>query len=330
MKKRISYLLLKGCNLSEEDAARLVLEAIEKMGSADGKNRLALMCRLRRIIELGVEALKNEEATVSFEHAAWASVEMRKDRRPSTLRDLRHFVRRMLRVEGVSMRPIRAMNTKECRDLLCKAFGNSVHSYRKGRAILHSIFTYAYRQEWCDDNPVNRIEVPKVKETTIEPLKPEQVERLTKMAMLPKHNPMRFSLYLMLYCGVRPTEISRIEPERDVLWEQKCIVIRSSTSKTGGGRVIPLRNMGGLTPDTCVIPSNWLKRWRLLRRDAGFSKWQSDCLRHTFASYHAYCYKDLPMLQMEMGHRDCHLLRTRYILPVSEADARKFWKLKVI
>lgn len=328
MKKKICDSFLKNYNLNEVDATRLVLEAIEKMGERSGENRLSLMCRLRRVIELGVAALKNEDETVSFEYAAWSSVEMRKDRRPTTLRDLRHFVRRMLRVKGVSDRPIRAMNTKECRDLLCRAFGNSVHSYRKGRAILHSIFTYAYRHEWCDDNPVNRIEVPKTRETIIEPLNPEQVEQLTRIAKRPEHRPMRFSLYLMLYCGIRPTEIARINPERDVLWEQKSIVIRSTVSKTGGGRVIPLRNMGDLTPNDCIIPANWMKRWLLLRRDAGFSQWQSDCLRHTFASYHAHYYKDLPMLQMEMGHRDVQLLRTRYVLPVSASAACKFWKIR--
>ncbi len=50
-----------------------------------------------------------------------------------------------------------------------------------------------------------------------------------------------------------------------------------------------------------------------LRHAAGFKKWVPDVLRHSYASYHAKMYKDLPRLQLAMGHRDCHLLLTRYI-----------------
>lgn len=330
MNENITEWHLDECGLQVSDAVRLALECIERLGEEASNERLSLIGQLRRVIELGVEALKREEETVSFEQAAWASVAARVGRRATTCRDLRHFVRRMLRVPGVAERPIRAMSTKECRKLLQQAFGNSVHSYRKGRAVLHSIFAYAYRQEWCAENPVSRIEVPEVEESPVLPLKPEDVEKLFRSVRQPRHRPMRFSLYLMLYCGVRPAEIARIVPSRDILWGQKMLVIRSTSSKTGGGRVIPLRNIGQLKREDCEIPTNWLHRWQSLRRDAGFTHWQADCLRHTFASYHAHYFKDLPQLQLEMGHRDCHLLRTRYILPVDESEARKFWKLNVL
>ena len=48
-----------------------------------------------------------EEATESFERAAWASVEARQGRRASTVRDLRHYVRRMLKVPGIGAPPAR-------------------------------------------------------------------------------------------------------------------------------------------------------------------------------------------------------------------------------
>lgn len=59
-----------------------------------------MMRLMRRVLHAGVSAIRAEEHTVSFETAAWASVQARAGRRPVTLRDLRHFVRRMLRVEG--------------------------------------------------------------------------------------------------------------------------------------------------------------------------------------------------------------------------------------
>ena len=52
------------------------------------------------------------------------------------------------RVEGIAQRPLRAMSTKECRELLEQAFGSSNHSFNNGRTILHSIFAYGLRREW--------------------------------------------------------------------------------------------------------------------------------------------------------------------------------------
>jgi hypothetical protein len=51
-----------------------------------------------------------------------------------------------------------------------------------------------------------------------------------------------------------------------------------------------------------------------------------DVCRHTFASYYATHYKDLATLQLEMGHRDAALLRTRYITPARRTQAAEFWR----
>lgn len=323
--KTMTAKLLKNLPLGEEDAARLILEFTEELGErAEGLERTELIKLLRRGIRAGAYAIEQEENTVNFEEAARASIEDRKERRATTVRDLRYYVGRMLRVEGLCTRPLRAITTQECRRILQQAFGSSVHSYRKGRAILHSIFSYGIRWEWCDSNPVSRIEVPRVKETNIRPLSLQEIRRLESTAAQPAHRDMQLPLQLMLYCGVRPTEITRLRPE-DVRWREGELIIRPAASKTGGGRVIPLRHV---KPCECehVAPENWALRWRQLRRAAGFPDWQADALRHTFASYHAAYFRNLPELQLEMGHRDCSLLRSRYMSPISRKDAAVFWK----
>ena len=129
----------------------------------------------------------------------------------------------------------------------------------------------AIKHDWCDSNPVARVEVPEVVEKPIEPLTIEEVERLEEAAQLPEHEDMQLSLHLMLYCGIRPTEVSRIDPERDIDWQNQRVVVRPTTSKTGGGRVVPLRcgNIDALRHD---IPRRWVQRWRALRKAAGWSK----------------------------------------------------------
>ncbi len=320
--------IIKDLPLNMKDIARLTLETTEELGeSAQGLTRLDMLHLLRRVIRAGVAAVRAEKHTVSFEHAAWASVAVRANRRATTLRDLRHFVRRMLRVEGVAQRPLRAMCSRECRELLEKAFGGSDHSFNKGRAILHSIFAYGQRQEWCGENPMSRIETKRIQEKEIVPLSPQEVRRLEDAAQLPEHREMRFSLHLLLYNGVLPQEVARLR-ERDIQRKQRRVIIPSSGSKTGGGRVLPLRKKKKLQGVDLRIPRNWQNRWRALRRAAGFTDWQPDVCRHTFASYHAAYFRDLGALQLEMGHRSTDLLRSRYLNLPQVNQAKVYWNAR--
>lgn len=312
--------IMKGWAIDSTDAARLILECLEELGEAPD-DKMKIMQRVRHIIREGVRAVKQAEHTELFAKVAWASVEERAHRRPTTRRDLRCFVRRMLRVEGVGSLPLRRMSVSTCREILKKAFGGSPSSYKKGRAILHSIFAYGMRCEWCESNPVDRIATPHVEEKPVAPLTLEEVARMESTARLPEHAPMRFSLQLMLYCGLRPGEVQRLQPE-DVRYAEREVIIRPAVSKTGGGRVVPLREdmLQGWS-----LPGCWAARWRALRRASGFTRWQADACRHSFASYHAAYYRDLKTLQYEMGHCNLQLLFSRYISPVSRADSRRYW-----
>ncbi|MCQ2364307.1 MAG: hypothetical protein MJ051_01970 [Akkermansia sp.] len=173
---------------------------------------------------------------------------------------------------------------------------------------------------------MDAIEAPRVKEKPIEPLSLEEVSRLERAAERPEHRDMQLSLKLMLYCGIRPAEVTRIDPQRDIVGDE--LIIRPNTSKTGGGRVVPLRKVaryikrhrGALT-----IPNRWEQRWRALRRAARFRIWRPDICRHTFATYHARHFRDLAALQLEMGHTTPRLLHSRYLSPIGQTVARKFW-----
>lgn len=315
--------------VSQADTMRLIQEMAEKLGTrAEGLSRLGLLELLRRVTDAGIEALAEQEKTVSFEAAAWASVEVRNNRRSTTCRDLRHFVRRMLRVAGVAELPLRGMKREECSELLQKAFGNSLHSYRKGKAILHSIFAFGIRQGWCNANPVKQIETPRIKESSISPLTPQEARKMMNITRAGEKRKMRFSLYLMMYCGVRPAEVCRIVPERDILWNERLLIIRPESSKTGGGRTIPMRlfDKMQLRRNECTIPADWSRRWKSLRVATGFHRWKADTLRHTFATYHAMYFRNLPQLQQEMGHRDAELLRFRYVLAGAMLPAQVFWQ----
>lgn len=327
MNTRTAKKLVNDLPLNINDLARLVLEMTEALGErAEGLSRTQMLALLRRVIGEGVQAVERAERTVTFAEAARQSLEARQDRRPTTKRDLRHFIGRMLRDEEAARRPLRAWTVSDCKKLLEKAFPNSPSSYRKGRAILNSIFMFGLRQEWCDKNPVQGVENLRITEKPIEALTMDEVKRLEQAAERPEHRAMALSLRLMLYCGVRPAEVTRIDPQRDIVGDE--LIIRPQTSKTGGGRVIPLRKVQTYLrthPQQKSIPRNWQNRWHALRRAAHFTTWRADVCRHTFATYHARHYKNLPALQAEMGHRDLSLLRSRYVTAQGGKSA-EFWK----
>jgi integrase len=192
---------------------------------------------------------------------------------------------------------------------------------------LHGIFSYGIQQEWCDVNPVSRIKSPKVKEKTIAPLTPAEVDKLKETARRPEFRDMQFSLSLMLYGGIRPTEVSRLQ-ECDFDWEGNLVIIRPTVSKTGGGRTVSLRGIRGIRKKDRIIPPDWNRKWRALRQAAGYRgrSWVPDVCRHTFATYHAAYFRNLSELQLEMGHRDVTLLMTRYMAPSLRKDAVAFWR----
>ena len=317
--------LISELPLNIHDLARLTLEATERLGHRiNGLSRLEMLRLLRRVIDAGVKTIEGEERTVSFEEAVQQSLSARTNRRPATVRDLRHFTRRMLRVEGISSLPLRGMNTADCRRILETAFRNSMHSYRKGRVILHSIFAYGKRMQWNEHNPVDNLETPRVQEKEIVPLTIEEIAQLERAVEQPEHRAMRTSLHLMLYCGLRPNEVARLRPD-DIQLTEKRVLIHPRTSKTGGGRVVPLRKAYELKGIHLSIPRNWQKRWKALRLAAGFTHWVPDVCRHTFASYHAAHFRNLPELQLEMGHSTPTLLRNRYLNLPQTTHAARFW-----
>ncbi|MCQ2371430.1 MAG: site-specific integrase [Akkermansia sp.] len=324
--ERAALEVLKSTGVDVLEAALVAREALEC-----GRGRVR---RARECVRLGAEEMRKRERTVTFRKAVEAALEERekKNRRARTVTDFRYYCKRlMVRNPGLAERRVRSITPDDCREYLQAAYGESPSQYRKARAILSGVFSSAIKHDWCDSNPVARVEVPEVVEKPIEPLTIEEVERLEAAAQLPEHREMQLSLHLMLYCGIRPTEVSRIDPERDIDWQNQRVVVRPTTSKTGGGRVVPLRKAGAITVRT--IPRRWLQRWRALRKAAGWSKetahpWRQDVCRHTFATYHAAHFRNFPALQLEMGHRDCTLLRTRYVYAGNgtEVSARRYFR----
>ncbi|MCH5284892.1 MAG: tyrosine-type recombinase/integrase, partial [Akkermansiaceae bacterium] len=308
------------------DAALVAKSAIE---AGRGRVRRAIKC-----ISAGVEELQRRERTVTFERAVEEALAARRDRRRRTVYDFRYICKRfMKRCKGLAKRRLRSITPQECTAYLHEAF-NTPSQRNKARLILSGIFSTAVKRGWCAENPVRKVEPEKVVEKRIEPLTKKEIERVVSAAESYDDGSCLAATAIMLYAGVRPNETARLR-WKDVHLDDACqagdlsegkerrmgvIYISPQHSKTGGARCVTihpplakiLREIQK-APDAPICPPNWPKHWAALHRKAGFTTWQPDVLRHTFATHHLAIFRNYTELQLEMGHRSADLLRTRYV-----------------
>lgn len=325
--------ILAPIGISLIDAARIVRELMEECPESDDQP----ISHCRRAIRLAADAMRQEERTVTFREAVEATLKSKAHRRPRTVAEIRQIATRLMKeIPGLGDRLVRTITTADCQEIFDTVFDSTRQKY-KARTILHGIFTISKKRGWCDENPVGRTDAPSLHETEIRALMPEEIKRLQSQIRRHHNRACAPAVALMLYAGIRPHEVTRLT-WNDIDFEEKIIALRPQHTKTGGARHVHIppvleRWLCRYRPETdhnkAICPPNWSRRWQRLRKAAGFDKtWQQDCLRHTFASYHAKYFRNYPLLQMEMGHRSADLLRTRYVnmSGITRQEAKQFWR----
>lgn len=348
--------LLEDKGISVLDAARLICNVLDYLPK---NSTLTPIQFCSKIIETGKQHIHISEMSVSEGFALY--LEYKRHLRKDSFNDIRYLGNRLLRTNPeLGKRNFSELSVSECEEWLNAAFhtdsqfkrsaneispqakdpkGETAHKvsasqFNKARTMLHGLFEFALRREWCDKNPIKRIERKKVVEKEIQPLKLAETKRLIKTAQ--RESPVYAVVAaLLVYTGIRPREVRRLT-WRDIDTEEKTITVRSQCSKTGGVRQVeipPVLNRLLIThsrelKEEKICPTDWQRRWRKIRDNSGFrGRWVQDVLRHTYASFHAKNYADLPRLQLNMGHRDQSLLRSRYVNMhgISRAEAKSFF-----
>lgn len=320
--------ILTGTDVSVLDAARIAKNIL------DAKPKNFVLTDLQfcaKVIEVGLRHMRTKEMPLADGFALY--LKSKQHLRPDSIRDIRCMGNRLLRTKPeLGKRNFSELSVSECEEWLNAAFHTNPQ-FNKARAMLHGLFEFALRREWCDKNPIKRIERKKVIEREILPLKLAETRRLIKTAQLESPS-CGVVAALLVYTGIRPREVRRLS-WRDIDTEEKTITVRSQCSKTGGVRQVeipPVLNrllISRKSENTShICPTDWQCRWRKIRDNSGFrGRWIQDILRHTYASFHAKNYADLPRLQLNMGHRDLSLLRSRYInmRGISRVEAKSFF-----
>lgn len=321
--------VLGKAKVSVLDSARFVRNILDAKPS---DSKLTDAQFVLKVIDAGLRNIRAKEMSIFDGFALY--LKNKQHLRPDSIRDIRCIGNRLLRTNPeLSGRNFSELSVSECEEWLNATFHTNPQ-FNKARTMLHGLFEFALRREWCDKNPIKRIERKKVVEKEIKPLKLSETKRLIKTAQ--RESPVYAVVAaLLVYTGIRPREVRRLT-WRDIDTEEKIITVRSQCSKTGGVRQVeipPVLNRFLIAHSSefkegKICPTDWKRRWRKIRDNSGFrGRWVQDVLRHTYASFHAKNYADLPRLQLNMGHRDQSLLRSRYVNMhgISRAEAKSFF-----
>lgn len=327
-----ALLILRQTGMDIVEVAMIARDAL--LWTKGRGNRLK---RVQKCLIAGNRVLQEEERSVTLQTAIKTALEERSSLSLRTRRDFRYLMKRLLKFnpEGVR-RIVSGMTPEQCGEMIERAFSTPRQRY-KARLVFSSVFSTAMRHGWCNRNPLRLWRAPRVREQTVPILSMDEIRALVRKAREYESGCCLPAVGLMLYAGIRPTEVERLR-WKEVNSEEKVVVLSPQHTKTGGARCVNihaplmqiLRENMQHTPEERICPTGWRRHWRTLRREAGWCTsehpWIQDVLRHTYASYHLRHFRNLHELQIEMGHGSPELLRTRYLNMQGMGDADAFWR----
>jgi site-specific recombinase XerD len=246
------------------------------------------------------------------------------NKRPAYVTSLEQYLTRW--AKGQEARPISAVTFEEI-----DTFVNGLPSMSsRATAInrLSTLFSFAIRKGWRNDNPCKRLERPHVDNGTPSILTVEEAKKILQFA---RAKAKRFLPWLVLamFGGVRPEEADKLTWDAIDL-KRGLVKLDDKVTKTRMRRNVHLKpvavqwlKLGGDLP----LPKVTRRRWvRKLRNALGWEKWKKDVLRHSAASYWLASDQDAALVAMELGN-SVDVLKKHYMELVTDEQAKKFWQL---
>lgn len=193
--------------------------------------------------------------------------------------------------------------------------GKSYASMQQMKAMLTTFFTWALKYEYVQKNYASMVNIEKYRSTAVKHEKhvftPEEIRKVWKAAETDKAAQM---VIIMLYTGVRISEMVALKPEDIDLW-QKCFYIRQS--KTAAGiRTVPIADC--IVPfferfvPYCVTPYTFVRvRFNPLMKSLGLDHTPHET-RHTFISMLAEAGVDERFTKQIVGHTGSSITENVY------------------
>ena len=299
--------------------------------------------KLEEAAEHYAEYLEACSKSVTFE-ALWAehmkNIEKKRERYVS---NAKRFGEKLIPIIGDRM--VNTITKLEIEAAMAEAGFTTPTMHNTAKAYIRPAFRLAVDNDWAKENVVSKVATKAVEPREIDVLSLAEVRMLlSAFKDFRKREEWRPELrvdcrdsiapvVLMLFAGIRPEEIGRVQ-WKDLKLDHGVITVTSRASKKKRQRHIELeKNLLAwleLVPEAqregFIAPSNWRRKWQAIRKAAGIEDRQ-DVLRHSYASYWLAAFENKDRLRMFMGHRDGDMIEEHYNAGVLKADALEFWKL---
>lgn len=201
-------------------------------------------------------------------------------------------------------------------------------------------------RDWCEAKVVDILERKEVSQGEIGVLNAKQCNELLH-ATKKYYSDCVPGFAISLFTGMRKAELGRLRPS-DIT--ESGITLPAASTKTGRRRFIemplPLKAWLKAYPiGETVLPANWNKKEKAVRRLAGWKVWSDlvkphaptgdmpswphNALRHTHASVHVALGKSIESLTFEFGHSGgTQVLKSHYVGVMPKAEAAEIMSIR--
>jgi site-specific recombinase XerD len=319
------------------EAARIASEQKREFGAASYRNDelAAFGWTVPQAIAFVIEHLRKTMASCPIAGAVAALLKLRAQENCSAryLESLRYELARFAKTfDGKTMADIKA---SDIANYLSDAATAGARNTRRKHLV--TLFSFGVKEKWTSENPAK--EIGRLKEKfDVQTLTPEQMTRLLASCDAlpePAAGAMRAYIALAGFAGIRPEELHRLD-WKDVNLSEGSAFIGADVSKVAEARAVPLSEnckawlATSSTRTGLVAPKAGFRyRFDMVRSAAGYAvrgqggeKWQSDVLRHSFASYWLKIHNNRAALAEHMGN-SAKIIGKHYkrVVPLDEAEA---------
>ena len=199
----------------------------------------------------------------------------------------------------------------------------------KRRNHLVSMFKYAIKRKYCQENPASAIDAPQKTKATVHVLTVKDADALMHYAEKNESDMVPY-LALCLFGGLRPMgEAGRLD-WKDIDFSRREVFVSDAVSKTGDERIIEMNDTlaAWLAPYRQTEGAIFYTRSRFenIRKGAKV-RWAKDILRHSFGSYHLAMFDNMGKTMELMGHTNARILKNHYRRAIRKEDAAAFWAI---
>jgi integrase len=269
-----------------------------------------------------------EHKTIKELCTAYRDSRIKADRAPATIKDIER-----------NLDPFASeFDTTDCRHITTAqieswhdAQNGNARRRNKRRRHLVGMFNFAVKRKFRNDNPASAIEI--VTERNIKPFVLPVADIDAVMHYTEEHYPeMVPYLALCMFAGIRPDgEMSRLD-WKDIDLARREVFISDVVSKTNDERYIEMSDnlFAWIAPHAQESGKILFSKRKFdeIREKAEVKRWEQDCMRHSFGSYHLAMHENSGKTIEQMGHRQMNTFFKHYRRAVRQDEAQGFWNIQ--